>query len=366
MRSYISLGLIILACIVFRFSQLISSLLVFVALTLHLGSTSSLLFQHVFGTPIPKMLFGRTYVITKKSGFFKYVTGLEVLDVHGRLEEMREEEAMHKANMMLSSILSESVFVYIKRGDELKSYVLVSAEGRDVQEARQKAIELLRGVWSVLVNLGCEVKLINDMKSVFNIEVERARVRWYLLLPLIVAFFVSLRLAMLGSIIPGLVAIYLLLLLFSLIVKRAKGSPYYRFKDIVLTLSSSDALYTNPSPVEIKQRYMHAHYIFNQYINDYVILVKVIPTHPQDYASFEREAYKTYERAGIFDKLSLYVKSSKMTTTLRRIHQRGERLYGIDIYAFFKTKEDAAAFQRAMSSLGFKVTRPLIIPQMFG
>ncbi|RLE80168.1 MAG: hypothetical protein DRJ51_06330 [Thermoprotei archaeon] len=358
--------MIILACISFSFSQLISSMLLFIAMILHLNSISSLLSQYIFGTPIPATFVGRTYVVMKKSRFFKYVTGLEVLNIHGRLEEMREEETMHKANMLLSSILSETTFVYAKQGDVLRSYVLVSAEDFDVRDARGKAIQLLRGLWSTFVNLGCEVRLINNMREVFNIEVERAKVRWYLFLPLILIFFVSLRLAMMGSIILGLVAVYSLLLIISLIVKRAKSSTYCRFKDVVLVLSSSDALFTFPSSVEVKQRYTHTHYIFNQYVNDYIVLVRVSPALPQDYASFERETYRTYERAGIFDKLSLYVKSSKMTTTLRRIHQRGERLYKIDIYAFFKSKEDAVAFQRSLSSLGFKVSRPLIMPQIFG
>jgi len=312
------------------------------------------------------MFFGKTYVVMRRSRLFKYVAGVEVLDIHGRLEEMRDEEAMHKANMLLSSILSETTFVYVKRGDTLRSYVLVSAEDFDVREARRKAIQLLRGLWSVFVNLGCEVRLINNMKDVFNIKVERVRVRWYLLLSLIMVLVISLRLAALGLVVPCLVATYLFLLLISLIIKRAKSSTYCRFKDVVLTLSSSDALFTFPSPVEIKQRYMHTHYIFNQYVSNYVIFVKVSPALPQDYASFERETYKAYERAGIFDKLSLYVKSSKMTTTLRRIHQRGERLYKIDIFAFFKAKEDAVAFQKSLSSLGFKMTSPLVMPRVFG
>jgi len=215
-------------------------------------------------------------------------------------------------------------------------------KGLYLEKLREELITKLRTLIKTLTVMGVEVDFIECPYEIYaNINIRKAKQRLYILLAILL---LSVILINSHNTLEVLMGLYLILILIVVIILKLRNDCI-EIDDKVLILNNTQFPYSYPSPAEIKDSCIYAHHLFNS-LNDYVIIVKLKPFKNHDFLNEPKYFYDI----------------EKGRAALRRMRERKERLFLVNIIAFFKDEKSMKTFKAYMHRLGYEMKSPLILP----
>jgi len=321
-------------------------------------------YERLYGVPLPSRTRGGLALVEDLGRRKKITVFLKVVDVRHGFFDLSPIQLYGRARYLLDGSMldpeSELYIIYtnLPRG-ALNAYIALGITIENFEDARKKIKQIILTLKKHLV--GCGV--ICSYAKPYEISVGKFFEKTKTSYNLVILTTIGLVILMLSSssLVVRVICAYGTVLLTScLILKRSLG-PSFKVKGVTLTLVSNEALYSNPSTLDLLQRSRWINSILYRLNEDFllVIKVKIAPPHVSDL--LERESYRAYELGTALDKLSIVSRASRLYTIVERRFRRRESLYEVNVVALCKSKDDAFKLSRSLGAIGLKLRKPLLL-----
>jgi len=296
---------------------------------------------------------GSTFYLLKRGKRFKYGTFIEITDVeHGSFDAVDEREFCLKSKLLLDGMIvdpdAEYALIYVKRNGILRVFLQVVVEGVDPQLLKTRVARILYILTRHLDAMGVRYSgpLVPDLPWISP----ASRKPWCIipiLAPAVKFIFNPPEFSL-----PDSTIVLLFLTGLYSLLSSYKG---YRVEGRVVLVVENSSLYSTPSYMETLQKSQWFSRIMGV-LDNFMLVARIKLAPPSLGETLEKRAFRLYERATAFDKLSLMAKAERLYTAARRRMLGRESTYLAKIVAIFESKSDSKTFSKMLEDLGFTVT----------
>ncbi|RLF06999.1 MAG: hypothetical protein DRJ64_03910 [Thermoprotei archaeon] len=365
MNKYVVILLIAYISSILVNNRILEVFLFILMISYHFPIAYVLIRERLLGMPLlPSKNIGCIQV-TRIGKRTKYSAYIEIKDSRHNILDFSPIQFYGHSKLFIDGLLVDpeitSYLIYTKRRDKLSAYVKISyITGKSdnvfskIKAAYEYVIKHLEGF-----GLVCRIVEPLDFNEIYYLDndSDNQKIRIFFMLSgmilLVLSLYIKFSLNYYDIIVVQAWLLYILLL------KDYQSSERrVRLKTKILELYKNEVIQTVPSLNDIFRRSRWIYNLINN-LDDFVLILEIKSAPEEISELIEKNSYRKYEIATALDKLSLLSSAERMYTTTKRRLNRRENYYKIRLFILVKSKYDMEKFKKILSSIGFKMRRPL-------